>query len=282
MKKWFLILIITIGLMASCTERIDVELDDTFTRLVVYGILTTDTTTHIVELSETTSYYYSQEPPAVTNAIVEISDDLGLNVRLEEVSPGRYATPGDFCAVVGRTYTLRVSLEEEINGSREFTATSKVPGINAVDSVALRYQPDWGEDGFYEVQCWYQDPPERNYYMFNIFKNGRLVTDTISDRFVTDDLFYNGSYTNGIGVGFLNQTYEDERVYPGDTITFQGCSLPEEYYEFVFTLQQQTGFQTPLFSGPPANIASNISNGALGFFAAYSVSYGTTVFVPIK
>jgi hypothetical protein len=28
----------------------------------------------------------------------------------------------------------------------------------------------------------------------------------------------------------------------------------------------------PLFSGPPANVKGNISNGAIGFFAAYTTS----------
>ena len=279
MKKIFIIPAILI-LFNACTERIDIELDETYTRLVVYGTITTDTTTHYVELSSTSSYYYNEAPPPVTGASVEISDDLGNSVSLVETAPGKYATSPLFAAIPGRTYSLRVELAEEINGHKVYTASSHVSPINPIDSIGLVSQPDWGEKGFYEVTCYYQDSPTTDFYMFNIFKNGELLTDTISDRFVSSDSFYNGSYTNGIGVGYLDQSNEREALSIGDIVTFQGCSIPEDYYYFIITLQAETGFQTPLFSGPPANVKSNINNGAVGFFAAYAVAYSSKVFEP--
>jgi hypothetical protein len=266
--------------ITSCTERIDIELDDTYTRLVVDGAITTDTTRHFVELSATTSYYYNEAPPKVSGASVEISDDLGNLETLTEIAPGKYATSEDFAAVVGRTYTLRIDLQEEINGHKTYTASSEVKPIFPIDSIGLVSQPDWGEKGFYEVTCYYQDPPTRDIYMFNIFKNGELLTDTINDRLVAEDDFFNGSYTNGIGVGYLDQSNEREVLQTGDTVTFQGCNITQEYYDFIITLQAETGFQTPLFSGPPANVKGNIDNGAVGFFAAYGVAYSSMVFQP--
>ncbi len=265
---------------ASCTERIEIELDETYTRLVVYGTITTDTTRHYVELSKTTSYYYNEAPPMISGAAVSISDSEGNRVVLTEVAPGKYATPDDYYAVAGRTYTLDVQLQEEVNGFKSYTASSLAKEIYPIDSIGLMYQPDWGEKGFYEVTCYYQDPTTRDFYMFNIFKNGVMLTDTLSNRFITNDDFYNGNYTNGIGVGFLDQANDREQLNTGDTITFQGCSISEDYYNFIFTLQQETGFSTPLFSGPPANVKGNISNGAAGFFAAYGVAYSSTVFNP--
>lgn len=280
MKKLLLIIIVPLLIATSCTERIDIELDETFTRLIVYGTLTTDTSRHYIELSKTTSYYYNQAPPPVMNAIVEISDNLGNSLLLTEERPGLYATPPSFFVLTGRIYTLRIELEEDINGHRFYEATSAVNTINPIDSIGLVYQPLWGEKGFYEVTCYYQDSPTRDFYMFDIYKNGELLTDTITKRIVVSDEFFNGSYTNGIGVGFLDQSKEREVLYPGDTITFRGSNVTEEYYTFIWTLQQETGFQTPLFSGPPANIQSNLSNGATGFFTAFSVSYASTVFLP--
>ena len=280
MKKLLLIIIVPLLIATSCTERIDIELDETFTRLIVYGTLTTDTSRHYIELSKTTSYYYNQAPPPVMNAIVEISDNLGNRLLLTEERPGLYATPPSFFVLTGRIYTLRIELEEDINGHRFYEATSAVNTINPIDSIGLVYQPLWGEKGFYEVTCYYQDSPTRDFYMFDIYKNGELITDTITKRIVVSDEFFNGSYTNGIGVGFLDQSKEREMLHPGDTITFRGSNVTEEFYTFIWTLQQETGFQTPLFSGPPANIQSNLSNGATGFFTAFSVSYASTVFLP--
>ncbi len=53
---------IMVMMMASaCTERIDIDLDDTYTRLVVYGqIDSDDTARHMISLTESTSYFYNQ------------------------------------------------------------------------------------------------------------------------------------------------------------------------------------------------------------------------------
>lgn len=264
-------------ILSSCTEKVELDLDDTYTRLVVEGTITTDTTSHFVKLSTTTSYYYNQEPPAVTGAIVTVTDDEGGSIQLTEVDAGVYATEPEYYAEIGKTYTLDIILPEEINGYKNYQASSYVPPIYPIDSIALGFQPDWGDEGFVEVKCYYQDPLSKDFYMFNIYKNGELLTDTITKRFVTDDEFFNGNYTNGIGVGFLNQADEREKVYAGDEILFQAASITEEYASFIWTLQEEVGFSTPLFSGPPANVKSNVNNGAVGFFAAYSVEYASTI-----
>lgn len=280
MKKLIFTISALILIITACTERIDIKLDETYTRLVVYGAITTDSVQHIIQLSKTTSYYYNEAPPPVTGAHVEISDDQGNSVTLAETEPGKYATPSDFAAVPGHTYYLDVDLAEEIGGHTHYSASSLTNPIYPIDSIGLVYHPDWGDKGFYEVTCYYQDPPSTDYYMFNIYKNGVWLTDTISNRFVIDDKFYNGNYTNGIGVGYLNQAYEREILHPGDTITFQGCNITQDYYNFVVTLQSEAGFQTPLFSGPPANVVGNVNNGAVGFFASYAVAYARKVYEP--
>jgi hypothetical protein len=280
MKKLFYIIPVIILLITACTERIDIPLESSFTRLVVYGTLTSDTTTQYIRLTKTTSYYYNEAPPAVTGATVEISDDAGNSENLTEEEPGKYATSPQFAAIPGRIYTLRIDLPEKINGQSSYIATSSVSEIHSIDSIGLVYHADWGDKGVYEVTCYYQDPPSKDFYMFNIYKNGELLTDTITKRAVTDDNFFNGNYTNGIGVGYLNQSDPRSVLKPGDVVTFQGCSITEDYFKFVQTLQTETGYQNPLFSGPPANVKSNVSDGAVGFFAAYSVAYASKVFTP--
>jgi hypothetical protein len=276
MKNIPVIIILLMVIFTSCTERVDIDLEDTFTRLVVEGNLTTDTAVHFVKLSTTSSYYDNQEPPPVENAVVTITDDEGEFIQLVEVAPGVYSTGRDYFAEIGKTYTLDIMLEEEINGFKDYQAVSSVPPMYPIDSISLGFQPEWGEEGFVEVKCYYQDRLSRDFFMFNIYKNGILLTDTITKRFVTDDEFFNGGYTNGIGVGWLNQADEREKVSAGDIITFQAASITEEYANFIWTLQEEVGFSAPLFSGPPANVKSNVSNGAVGFFAAYSVEYAKT------
>ena len=86
------LLIVALYLIASnsCTERIDIELESTFTRLVVYGEITTDTAIHAVRLTKTTDYYYNQPAPEVSDALVSISDGSSIYLLKENPDqPGR-------------------------------------------------------------------------------------------------------------------------------------------------------------------------------------------------
>lgn len=264
-----------LAVFSSCTEKIDLDLDNTYTRLVVEGAITSDTTTHFVKLTKTSDYFSGQKAPAVSGAVISISD--GTNVfPLQETEPGSglYATSPDVFGVAGKTYTLDIELPEEINGAKEYSANSEMKPIASIDSIRLKYFDIW--DGW-QIQCYAQDPPTTEFYMFNIYKNGVHITDTITKVFVVDDRFYNGSYTNGIGVGFLREDIPREYVHPSDTVTLQMGSLTEEFAYFIWEVQEQTQYQSPLFSGPPANVNGNISNGAIGFFAAYSTAYSSVI-----
>ena len=69
----FIIILLSM-LIFSCVERIDIELDESYTRLVVDGCDNHRYMAHTVMLSKTTSYYYNQPAPPVTGARVQISD----------------------------------------------------------------------------------------------------------------------------------------------------------------------------------------------------------------
>jgi Domain of unknown function (DUF4249) len=105
-----------------------------------------------------------------------------------------------------------------------------------------------------------------------------MITDSLHEMIVQDDMLFNGNYAYGIPAQFLDQDEKDEIIYPGDTITLEINGITEEYYNFILEAQSEIFYQTPLFSGPPANINSNISNGALGFFTAWSVTRRSLVF----
>lgn len=266
--------------LSSCTERIDIDLDESYARLVVDGTITTEATAHTIRLTRTTSYYYAEPAPGVSGATVTI-DDGESTITLTENETGVYLTPPDYQGIPGRTYKLNISLAAPISGHTDFEATSFMNPVVTLDSIKAVYHEDWGKEGFYELTCYVLDPPTTDFYMFDIYKNGILLTDTLNKVFVTDDRFYNGNYTNGIGVGYLDQYNAREKVNPGDVLSVGSAKITENYFRFISQLQIQSGFQTPLFSGPPANVAGNISNGAIGFFATYPVSFSNTI-APVR
>jgi hypothetical protein len=281
----FVLLIALLSILIfSCVERINIELDSSYTRLVVDGSLSTDTMSHIVRLSTTTSYYYNQPAPAVTGADLKISD--GTNIySLTENSPGEYHTDSSVYGEPGKTYTLDIKLAAAIGGYTDYSATSKLYPVSHLDSLSLDFHPDWSENGIWEVKCYVQDPPSEDFYRFLVSKNSKMLSDTLDDWFVTDDRFFNGNYAYGAPIAYLEQNKNDEILKGGDTIMVEMNSIGGDFANFILEAQSEVRGSNPLFSGPPANVKGNVNNGASGFFSAYSVSRAYTIVpdtIPVK
>jgi hypothetical protein len=277
LRNMLILLAISFSL-SDCTERVEIELDSTYSRLVVEGHLTSDTTAHWVRLSETSDYFHNQVAPAVTGARVALDDGLSVQLLEESASrPGWYYTSPGYHGIPGRTYTLRIgNVDIDKDGETEdYAATSTMNPVNAIDSIKLEWFDTFFEG--YQVRVWAWDPPTPDWYAFKVRKNGVLLTDTLYELIVQSDEFFNGNYTYGIPSQFLSIDKPDEVVEVGDTITFEINGITEDYYNYVLEAQSQVFTQTPLFSGPPANIRTNLDNGAIGFFAVYSVGYCSTI-----
>ena len=271
-----LVLLIMLS-VSACTERIDIDLDkQEYVRIVVEGAITTDTMAHLVTLTQTSDYFHNEPPLPVSGAEVVIySDSNTYFLREKPESSGRYYTDPNVFGIVGKTYHLKINLQEPVGGHKEYEAVSTIYPINRIDSIALEFHPDWGTSGYWEVKCYVWDPPTEDFYMFHVYRNGQPCNDTITDVFVVDDLAYNGNYTNGIGVAFLNQAYRHQKLVSGDLVTLRISRITKEYALFLTDVQQEVNFSMPLFSGPPANVKGNISNGGIGAFAAWSSSYAS-------
>ncbi len=274
------IYLIIIAMMAvACTEEIEVELDTTFTRLVVDGSIGNDTATYQIRLTTTSGYFSNSPAPVVPGATLTISDGE-QDYPLRETKPGIsgvYETPADFAGSVGKEYRLNIELPEPIGGKSSFEASSVLNPVTTIDSIKAKFRPEWGPEGIWTIQLWAREPGDQeNYYLFNLYRNGVLITDTITKKVVADDRFVNGQYMNGFDVVYLNNANSWETIRPGDTIILQMSGITKEYYQFVNQIRQ-SGFSIPFFSGPPANVQGNVSNGAVGFFTAMSDTYKSVV-----
>ena len=114
-------------------------------------------------------------------------------------------------------------------------------------------------------------PLQSDWFGFKLIKNSDLLTDSLSKYSVLSDDLFDSGYFPGLPVGFLSDDDPRQAVHSGDTITFELNCIEEAYYNFVTEAQLEIIGNIPLVSGPPANVASNIDNGAQGIFAAYSI-----------
>jgi len=261
----------------GCTEYIDIPLDSTFDRLVVEGYVNTDTTTHWVSLTRSSDYYSGQKPTPVSQATVRINNgDFTIALTENPDIAGRYETNPDYYGEVGRTYQLDIELQEEIGGYKNFTAKSEIRPIGTIDSIQVYYNESWD---VFEIRIYAWEPPTVDFYMFEVMKNDVLMTDTLNKKWISDDRYFNGNYTYGVMVGILDNEKSWEAVKPGDKVTLRMSCITEDYYRFVLELQDQTfQFRNPLFSGPPANVRTNIPH-AHGYFTTYSTVYASTIYL---
>ena len=271
-----LLAVILFPVFFSCTEEIEITLDESYTRLVVEGAITTDTMAHEIKLTTTTSYFYPEKAPVVQNAILAISDGIN-NYPLTEVYPGTYQTAPDVFGVPGRAYKLNIELANPIGGYSVYEASSLLHDVNELDSVTMEFHPEWTTEGIWEVKCFVQEPPTKDFYRFLIYKNNKIFTPNIRYWFVIEDKYFNGSYANGAPVSYFNQGDPYEKLNAGDTIGVEVNRITKEYYDFILQVQAEVIGSYPLFSGPPANVKGNISNGAIGFFAAYDKTMKSTI-----
>ncbi len=274
--KYILIVIMAQAFFPACTEIVDFNLEEAGeSRLVVFGEITNEPKAHAVYLSKSTPYFYNEESPAVLGAMVTINDgEETIELTEDPAEAGTYLTPEDYAGVPGRTYQLSIqNVDVDNNGTTEtYSAETVMKNTVLVEGVNVTYNSRW--EGW-EVQLFAHEPGETtDFYLFKVYKNGILYTDTISNYWTTDDKFFNGSAINGARVQYFDEENE-EVVNPGDVVTLEMAGITEGYYDFINGLIQEVSDKVPIFSGPSANVKGNISNNALGYFAVISVSRGS-------
>lgn len=253
---------------ASCTERIDVKLGSGKRKVVIYGTITNETKAHSVSITKSTDYYDEATVVGYSDATVTIDDGETTIVLTENpLKKGEYLTPANYTGLVDHTYKMvaKVNVDGQI---KTYTASSLLKAPMPMDSIQVKRNDD--RKGW-NLELYAYEPPTKDFYMFKAYKNNILLSDTINEPTYTDDLLVNGRYSNGFAAYFLNEDKPDEVLKKGDMMSLEICSITEEYMYFLYDVQLETTPKTPLFSGPSANVRTNIiGEDAFGFFATYS------------
>lgn len=269
-----LILLSAVIIATACTEPIDIELDSTYQRLVVEGYVNTDSIKHHVILSVTSDYFSNETSPRLSGAFVELSFE-GESMQLIEndTVPGLYEAPSAFRGEIGITYDLDISqLDINQDGVEDrYHASSTMPGGTELDYIELKYYPTAVASGYAVFMYAFHPPEQRDWFGFRLFKNGVPLSNSLEEYSVLSDDIFDDGYLPGLPVGYLSDDETEQAVYPGDTILFELNCIEEAYFNFVSGAQLEIIGYNPLFSGPSANVASNLSDGAFGIFAAYSI-----------
>jgi hypothetical protein len=268
----------------ACQEKINFPLENSFVRLVVDGSINTDTTVHRVSLSRSGDALNEEPGSAISNAIVTIADgSMSFNLKENPAKPGIYETDSTVFGVPGMTYTLHISNIDVNNDGipEEYSASSSIERINPIDSIQVKYESFREDKGWLINLFALEIGGGRNFYLMKAYKNGILLTDsTYECNSFADNTGFEGKYYNGFSVYYLNSKKPDERLVPGDVVTLEMEGITEAYKNFLLGFITEYQPKIPLFSGPSANIPTNIqpSEKAVGFFTAYSCMRKNTIY----
>lgn len=261
--------------LAACEEYIDVQFDmDSGSKLVVEGCITTDTTAHTITLSRSGDFFDKGDQIMESGAEITISD--GDNVIVyAEVEPGIYQTEPTVFGLIGKNYTMNITLD---NG-QVYSATETIAELPEIDSVVAIPKAGFDQNSGQRTQGYYinyyglEPKGLGNFYLWNLYMNGKLESDSIQEKVFTDDEFVDGNYIKDFEIFFIK-----ESDLPSDTveIEIEMFSISREYYDYMIGLFLETIWKGSPWDGPPANAVSNISNGALGYFRASDRKTATT------
>lgn len=259
MKKLF-VMILCFGILASCEDVIDVELDEAPPRLVVeanINIWEDGTTSSLVRLT-TTAAFFDNNVPFVTEAIVTVTDENGIVYAFNYSENGFYLS--DLSPELNVDYTLQIVYKEQT-----YSATEKLSSVSPLEYIEQRNDGGFtGED--IELKAFFTDPSgEDNFYFFEGLSERGDVLDVYSDE------FFDGNRIFGY--------YLVEDLAAGDSVQFNLYGINEAFHNFMFVLLQQTSNQGGgPFETQPATVRGNIINETnsdnfpLGYFRVSEVS----------
>jgi len=263
MKKYLLV-IFAFNLLVSCEKVIDIDLNRSNSKFVIEGNISNKINESMVKISKTLNFDETIPYPAISGAFVTITD-ITLNKidTLNESSAGIYLNP-ELVGIEGHSYFLKIILGDEI-----IEAASTMPLSVNLDSLVQETlagsNTGGGSGGMgnpgsdhsgtsIQITPHFTDPSSsENFYQFVITINETLANDI----FIRNDIGFNG-----------NSSPLPLRVdaNKGDIVEIDLQCIDKLVYNYFFGLNENINQS----SATPANPKSNLNNGALGFFKAYT------------
>lgn len=251
------LLFLSAVLLFSCKKIVTLKLNNVPPAIVIEGEVTNLSGPYLVSITSPVNFYADNNFPPVSGASVVISDNNGVTDSLTEIAAGVYATHV-LVGLPGDTYNLSVT----VNGTN-YRAVSTMPSPVPLDSISFQSNSGFGRTRISAIANFRDPAGVRNYYQFIEYLNGARLA---KDLFVFDDRLSDGRYINY--TLFNDSTY----LQAGDQVEVDLCCVDSAVYSYLFQLFQSGGVGAFNTSASPANPASNISNGAYGYFSAHTVS----------
>ena len=265
MKQWTPYIILLI-ILAGCVKKTDFTIPNQTSQLIVVDArLTDEQKSQTVRITRPMSDLNGTPQPA-TGASVFISNADSLWILKEDsIHPGYYRTDSLFVALLNGSYTLEIHSE----GLSYFAKDVMVPGKVFNELIYKKnesddwYHIDWVASAFtadnpamWEVSIDWSSVP------------GFETQDPESCR--ARLLFFTLST---IDVSQIFAPAMEQTTFPaGSIIEEKRYSLSQGHAGFLRDLLLETNWQGSMFPSANANVSTNLSEGAIGYFGVCAVT----------
>jgi len=276
MRNLLILNIFLAVILMSCDEPYQITTKQAPPRVTIDGLLTDNASYQYVKLNWSTDFYTPGKSPAITDAIVSVSDDSGNvfnyvhNPANSADSAGVYIPENSFAGVIGKTYTLKVI----VNGET-YEASDKMTDVTPIDSITTKIDEDEKDDPeyegrFYEILIFTKEPQdEKNFYLFKFFRNDSLLYANDTDIYYSDDELLAENIDGVEGPLFYSK---------GDRAKIEAYSMTRQGYVYYNDLSNLLNGDSGGMFGPiPSSPRTNLTNGALGFFQVGAVKKGEII-----
>ena len=265
----YILTVCAAALVFSCEETITIDTSTTDSKVVIEGLVTNVASGSYVKLSRSRNFYDNGQTARITDAQVTVNTSTGEQIVFIHNpsggtdSIGYYFPNPNFAGTVGTTYTLNVEVE-----GKTYTAAEEMQPVTTIDSLTSKIDEDEFDDPeepgrHFAVFFFAKEPQDRaDYYLFKFYRNGELLLDWPTDIYIADD-------------EALGETIDDVEIAgyfkEGDKAKVEMYSLTRNGFIFYSDLSTLLNNDGGMFSPPPANPRTNLSNGAMGYFQVSAV-----------
>ena len=285
------IILFVVTALVSCTAPIDINTRDSEPVIVIYGNITDENKYQFIRITSSSPYFDEKANIAILDAKVKVTSSDGEEYLFISEKEGYYVSEIFFEGIPGVTYHLKVEVDFNNDGIMDiYEAETTIPPVVPVDSIDIKPMDIMGYRHFSLNFYMYEPVETDNYYLFKFFINDSLSNNKISEFIVSDDQMFNGAYLSGISLYYFEDATDEKNltapradeegnymVKPGDRVCLQVLNIEKGYYHFINECISEKYGENPFFGGPPSNITTNISNGAVGYFSGYCLQERSTI-----
>jgi hypothetical protein len=254
-------LLVMLMLFTSCEEVIHVDLNTSDPEFVVEAKICKDSVS-LVRLTSTTSYFSPELPGIIEDATVIVSD--GISSEVLNYSGNGYYTGSSVTGTEDTGYQIEIK-----HNGNTYHGSSYMPARADILSVDYNISDSPGVLNPYgktisTITCEFRDNPGKdNYYMIRFMSDNELL----ERYYLLTEKTTNSGYINNTNDTI---TFSESIFFDGGEVDVQLYSIDENVYKYFLQLSDVLFWKGRVIPPNPYNPASNIDNGALGYFAAWS------------